>query len=186
MLRPLGVVAVLIAEHGAIGAPSDWIIGMLDAHATAVTDAIDLACGSGRHALWLATLGWQVTAVDRNSDLAGALQAAGVRFQCLDLEGPEWPLQDAQADLVVVSNYLYRPRLAEIGALVRPGGLLIYETFGVGNAAYGKPSNPDFLLAPGELTAVFASTFEPLDSFDGLVSVPKPAVRGRYCGRRHG
>lgn len=179
------MVAVLMAEHGAIAAPSDWIIGMIEAHTSVVTDAIDLACGSGRHALWLATQGWQVTAVDRNSDLAGPLQEAGVRFQRLDLEGPEWPLAGIQADLVVVSNYLYRPRLAEVGALVRPGGLLIYETFGVGNAAYGKPSNPDFLLAPGELTAVFASTFEPLDSFDGLVSAPKPAVRGRYCGRRY-
>ncbi len=52
---------------------------------------------------------------------------------------------------MVVTNYLWRPRLPDIVAAVAPGGVLLYETFAAGNETVGKPSRPDFLLQPGEL-----------------------------------
>jgi SAM-dependent methyltransferase len=169
--------------HGS-EAPSEWIQQMLDMHVGEASDAIDLACGSGRHARLLARKGLSVIAIDTNPTLADALESANIKFQQVDLELELWPLEGVEADVVVVSNYLYRPHLARVGDLVRVGGILIYETFGVGNEAFGKPSNPDFLLQDGELEVCFESRFDTLDLFFGSVSEPKPAVRGRYCGRR--
>lgn len=157
---------------------------MLDLHADEAGDAIDLACGSGRHAHLLARNGLSVVAIDKNPSVANALESERIKFQQADLELALWPLEGVEADVVLVSNYLYRPHLARVGDLVRVGGILIYETFGVGNAAFGKPSNPDFLLRDGELEACFATRFDTLDQFFGSVSEPKPAIRGRYCGRR--
>ena len=165
-------------------APSEWIRHILDMHVGEASDAIDLACGSGRHVHLLARKGLSVVAIDKNPTVADALQATNIEFQQVDLELELWPLEGVEADIVVVSNYLYRPHLARVGDLVRVGGILIYETFGVGNEAFGKPSNPDFLLRDGELDACFASRFNTLDQFFGSVSEPKPGIRGRYCGRR--
>src|SRR6267378_2172949 len=70
-------------------------------------------------------------------------------------------------------------------ALIRPGGVLIYETFALGNERYGRPSNPAFLLRPAELL----HSVEPLTvvAFEqGLVSVPKQAVIQRVCAVREG
>lgn len=171
--------------HG-LSPPSDWICAMLTTHGESARDVIDLACGSGRHARWCAGLGLSVLAVDRNPQHAESLVPFGVQFLEADLEGSEWPLEGQQADVVIVSNYLYRPRLAQISELVAESGLLIYETFGVGNAAFGKPSNPDFLLEASELEITFSDRFDVLETFFGMVSEPKPAIRSRFCGRRRG
>ena len=111
---------------------------------------LDVACGSGRHVHWVAQRGCPVTGVDRDalatqslSDLAEIVNA--------DIEGGSWPFAARRFDAVVVTNYLWRPRLPDIVASVAPGGILLYETFAVGNETVGKPSNPDFLLRPGEL-----------------------------------
>jgi SAM-dependent methyltransferase len=114
---------------------------------------LDLACGGGRHLRHFRALGHNVTGVDRDlsglSDLAGE---AGVTLIQADLEaGGPWPLADQQFAGVVVTNYLWRPLLPAIVGAVGPGGWLIYETFGQGQERLGKPRNPDFLLAPGEL-----------------------------------
>ena len=87
--------------------PSPWILRHLDA--VAPGRAIDVAAGSGRHAFAMADLGFSVTAVDRNPDLASLYQESEVQFLCADLEGQRWPLADHAYDLVLVSNYLYRP-----------------------------------------------------------------------------
>lgn len=111
---------------------------------------LDVACGSGRHARWFAQRGCKVTGVDRD---AAALQGlAGVAETIVaDIEAGPWPLGARQFDAVVVTNYLWRDRLPEILASVAPGGALIYETFAAGNETIGKPSNPNYLLRPGEL-----------------------------------
>ena len=70
-------------------------------------------------------------------------------------------------DLVLVTNYLHRPILPDIIGAVAPGGLLLYETFALGNERFGKPSNPDFLLRPGELAAAVAGHLEIL-AFEDL------------------
>lgn len=116
---------------------------------------LDLACGRGRHAAYLAQLGHQVTGVDRDTQALAQLPAAVTALHA-DIENSPWPLSGQQFDAVVVTHYLWRPVWPQILASVRAGGVLIYETFGQGNERYGKPSRPDFLLAPGELLQVCA------------------------------
>ena len=157
---------------------------MLTKYAPRIGQSIDLACGSGRHTQLLRGHGLSVLAVDHNPERAVLADWDGVQFQCLDLEHEIWPLTDVFADVVLVSNYLYRPRLAEVFALVRPGGILIYETFGVGNEAYGRPARPEFLLADGELAEVAPSDCVLLEASFGLVEIPKPAIRARACFQR--
>jgi len=114
---------------------------------------LDVACGGGRHLRYFHALGHPVTGVDRDlSKLAELAGAAKVELIQADLEaGGPWPLGDRQFAGVVVTNYLWRALLPAIVGAVAPGGWLVYETFGLGQERYGKPRNPDFLLAPGEL-----------------------------------
>lgn len=113
---------------------------------------LDVACGSGRHVRWFAARGARVTAVDRDVAALAPLRALpGVEAIEADLEGGPWPVADREFDAVVVTNYLWRALLPRIVASVAVDGVLIYETFARGNESIGKPSNPDFLLVPGEL-----------------------------------
>jgi len=89
--------------------------------------------------------------------------------------GP-WPLADRTFDAVVVTNYLWRPLLPAIVATVGPGGALLYETFAVGNATVGRPANPDFLLAPGELL-VAAAGLRIVAYEDGFLADPDRFVQ---------
>jgi len=111
---------------------------------------LDLACGSGRHLRWFAARGDEVTGVDRDAAALAPLQRLG-RLLVADVENGPWPLADERFDAVVVTNYLWRPLWPRLRASLADGGVLIYETFALGNQAFGKPSNPDFLLRPGEL-----------------------------------
>jgi len=111
---------------------------------------LDVACGSGRHLRWLAARGFAVTGVDRDASLVEPLRALA-EIVVADIEGGPWPLPGRAFDAVVVTNYLWRARLPDIVGAVAPGGVLLYETFAVGNETVGKPSRPDFLLQPGEL-----------------------------------
>ena len=149
-------------------------------------EVLDLACGSGRHSRLLAAGGWSVLAVDRDAGVLAGLQGiSGISTACLDLEGDDWPLAGRQFAGIVVTNYLWRPRFADLLALLAPGGVLIYETFMDGNAAFGKPSNPDFLLRPGELREQAASAgLGELDFVEGYVEQPKPAMRQAICAVR--
>lgn len=115
---------------------------------------LDVACGGGRHLALGRDRGLRMTGADRDVSAARAKFAAdsGVTLIEADLEaGQPFPFAPASFEGVIVTNYLWRPILPDIIAAVRPAGVLIYETFGLGNAAYGRPSNPEFLLRPGEL-----------------------------------
>lgn len=165
--------------------PSPWVVR----HAQSIPargKVLDLACGSGRHARFLAGLGYPVLAVDRDAGgLAGLSTIEGIMTRQLDLEGEEWPLAGQVFDGIVVTNYLWRPRLPDVLALLAPGGALIYETFMVGNAAYGKPSNPDFLLQAGELRQLAAAAgLREVEYAEGYVASPKPAMRQAICAIR--
>jgi hypothetical protein len=100
--------------------------------------------------------------------------------QQIDLEtGAAWPLGGGYQG-IVVTNYLYRPLLPAIAGALAPGGVLIYETFALGNERFGRPRNPDFLLRPGELFEAFAVlavvAFE-----QGEVLAPRRAVIQRIA-----
>ncbi|WP_425514448.1 class I SAM-dependent methyltransferase [Collimonas antrihumi] len=157
---------------------------------------LDLACGNGRHALWLAQRGLQVLAVDRNPELLAEIDAAGISdiaTRQIELEaGPSDALaalfQSRRFSAVVVTNYLHRPLFPAILESVAEQGVLLYETFAAGNAQFGKPSNPDFLLQPGELldllaadTANTGSNWRVVAFEDGYVEGPKPAMVQRIC-----
>ncbi|MDX1712103.1 MAG: methyltransferase domain-containing protein, partial [Rhodovibrionaceae bacterium] len=116
-------------------------------------EVLDLACGGGRHGRLFLERGHPVTFVDRDTSALADLGARGdAEIIEADLEdGAAFPLAGRRFACVVVTNYLYRPILPTILDCVGSGGLLIYETFARGNERFGKPSNPDFLLRPGEL-----------------------------------
>jgi SAM-dependent methyltransferase len=116
---------------------------------------LDVACGTGRHLRWFAGRGAVVTGVDRD---AAAMQplAEFAELIVADIEAGAWPLAGRHFDAVVVTNYLWRAALPDIVASVAPGGVLIYETFAIGQASIGKPSNPDYLLRPGDLLSAVA------------------------------
>ena len=165
--------------------PSPWVVR----HAQSIRaggKVLDLACGSGRHACFLAGLGYSVLAVDRDAEALAAMPATpAVITRQLDLEGEDWPLAGQMFDGIVVTNYLWRPRLPDVLALLAPGGVLIYETFMLGNAAYGKPSNPAFLLQTGELRQIAVAVgLREIDYTEGYVASPKPAMRQAICALR--
>ena len=165
--------------------PSPWVMRF----ATLIRPGgkvLDLAAGHGRHARALADAGLAVRAVDRDPAALEALRRiAGVCVRAADLETGAWPFAAAAFDAVVVTNYLWRPLLPDLVASLAPDGVLIYETFGVGNERYGKPSNPQYLLRNGELLE-FAHAFRlTVVAFEsGLVARPGPAVVERICVRR--
>lgn len=116
---------------------------------------LDVACGGGRHLAWLAQRGHPVTGVDQS--IESARQAVpNAELVCADIENGPWPLRNPDGSLrtfgaVVVTNYLWRPLLPILLESLEPRGVLLYETFADGNAQFGRPSRPDFLLQPGEL-----------------------------------
>jgi SAM-dependent methyltransferase len=138
------------AAHAA-AAPSPWVARF--AHLVPPGGRVlDLACGFGRHARFFATRGCRVLAVDRDRAALASMEGiAGIETRAADLEGAPWPLADRRFDALVVTSYLHRPLFPQIVAALVDDGTLLYETFARGNEAYGRPSNPDFLLEPGEL-----------------------------------
>ncbi len=164
--------------------PSEWVVrwaGAVRAQGT----VLDLACGGGRHSRLLASLGFQVHAVDRDAQGLGALRGvAGITPRQVDLEGGPWLFDDLKFDGIVVTNYLHRPLFPSILDALAPAGVLIYETFAAGNGRFGKPSNPDFLLQPGELLDVARGRLRVVAFEDLEVAAPKPACIQRICAVR--
>jgi SAM-dependent methyltransferase len=143
---------------------------------------LDLACGAGRHTALLASLGHHILAVDQDISAVESLQAETIQTQKLDLEGADWPLLNQQFSAIVVTNYLFRPFLDELPKMLTEGGVLIYETFADGNAEFGKPSNPNFLLKPGELLALAQRSGLKVIAYEDIyLEQPKPARVQRIC-----
>jgi SAM-dependent methyltransferase len=158
-----------------IPAPAAWLVDHRHLLPRA-GDALDVACGSGRHAIWLAQQGLQTRAVDRDAEAVRQVNTEARRLQLplhaevLDLERDDARLEPAAYDVVVVVYYLHRPLFPQLREAVRPGGVLVYETFTQAQAERGRPTNPDFLLAPGELRELvrpFDILVEREGEFDG-------------------
>lgn len=150
---------------------------------------LDLAAGSGRHSRWFLDQGFQVTALDRHvgplevmrkADPGGTERLEIIRADLED--GSPWPLGGRRFDAVVVVNYLWRPLLPRLLGILAPGGVLLYETFAVGQEAFGKPTNPDFLLEPGELLAFVQGQLQVVAYEHGRIDSPAgPAVKQRIA-----
>ncbi|OGB21936.1 MAG: SAM-dependent methyltransferase [Burkholderiales bacterium RIFCSPLOWO2_02_FULL_57_36] len=179
--------------HGAVDHPSAWVTRF--ASLIPSGEVLDLACGSGRHARLLAAMGRTVLAVDRDTDALAKIAGPNITVLQHDLEqdtgaGISWPFAENRFAGIVVTNYLHRPLFPSILASLAPNGVLLYETFARGNGRLGKPSNPAFLLEPGELLeAVCAYSASPLQIIafeDGYIDQPKPAMVQRICAAKIG
>jgi SAM-dependent methyltransferase len=171
--------------HAALRDASAWVVRFAP-HVRAGGPVLDLACGSGRHALLFLRRGHPVVALDRDAEALAWLPrepALEVIEADLEKEGAPWPLGARRFAAVVVANYLHRPLFPAILDALEPGGLLIYETFAAGNERFGRPRNPAHLLAPGELLEVVRGRLEVI-AYEFLETAePRPAVVQRIAAR---
>jgi SAM-dependent methyltransferase len=169
------------ASHG-LGEPSRWVRRWT--HLVAPGGAVlDVASGAGRHSRWFAAHGHPVTAIDRDADaLAMMRDEPNIATVAADIENAAWPLAENDAfAAIVVTNYLHRPLFPQLLRALGPGGVLIYETFAQGNETVGKPSNPAFLLKPGELLDTVHGQLRVVAFQDGFLAEPRPAFIQRIC-----
>jgi SAM-dependent methyltransferase len=168
------------ASHPHSDAPSPWIVRFAPLVA-GNGRVLDVACGRGRHSVFFAARGCWVTAVDRNVSALDALaRLPRITPLAADIETAPWPFAGERFDAVVVTNYLHRALLPDLVGAVADDGVLLYETFGHGNEAYGRPSNPDFLLAPGELLTMIGGRLSVV-AFEQGVAADRSAVLQRVA-----
>ncbi|HZQ79507.1 MAG TPA: methyltransferase domain-containing protein [Acidimicrobiia bacterium] len=166
-------------------APSDWVtrFALL---VPAGEPVLDVACGGGRHTRFFRGRGHPVTAVDRDtSGLADLAGDPGLELVEADLEaGDAVPFAGRTFGAVVVTNYLHRPILGEIVAAVAGGGVLLYETFALGQERFGRPQNPAFLLRPGELLEAVRGVLRVAAYEDLVLGDPEPRAVQRIAAVR--
>lgn len=165
-----------------VGPPSPWVMRFLPL-IPRQRPVLDVACGAGRHCRALLDRGHRVVAVDR--DLRGLADLHG-RPALLRVRGDfetatPWPFAPSAFDGIVVTHYLHRPLIAALIEALAPGGVLIYETFAVGNQRYGRLAHPDHLLRSGELLDRVSGRLQVVAYEHGVVSSPKAAVVQRLC-----
>jgi SAM-dependent methyltransferase len=153
---------------------------------TAGGTVLDLACGRGRHSMLLAADGYRVEAVDRDAQAIAEIAARTPEIvtRVADLENGPWPYHGRAFDGIVVTNYLYRPLLPMLLNALDMNGVLLYETFMLGNERFGKPANPAFLLRPGELLDIVRRRLTVVAFEQGEVEAPRPAMVQRLCAVR--
>ena len=150
-------------------------------------DVLDLACGGGRHTRLFLGLGHRVIALDRDiGEVADLASNPSVKLVGTDLETDNpWPFPDRKFSGIVVTNYLYRPLFPTLINALADDGILIYETFGVGNERYGHPRNPDFLLQNNELLDLLNGSLSVIAFEQGVVEGdPHPRVLQRVCATK--
>ena len=162
--------------------PSGWVRRFAGSIETGGA-VLDVACGTGRHARLFIDRGHPVVAIDRyNAGIVDLLGQNRFEFIEADLEdGPTWPLGERRFAAIVATNYLHRPLIPRLVEALAPGGVLIYETFARGNERHGRPRNPNFLLAPGELLAAVSNRLVVIAYEHGEVTRPGAAVIQRIC-----
>ena len=170
--------------------PESWVLRATHLVPPGST-VIDLACGNGRNGRWFHANDHPVVFVD--IDVAGLRDIVDIPYATIvetDLEAPDFDpasvLPQGGYGGVIVVNYLWRPLLPAIVAAVAPGGILIYQTFAIGNQRFGKPSNPDFLLGAGELLEAVRGELEILRYEFGDDLIERPAMVQRIIARRPG
>jgi SAM-dependent methyltransferase len=174
--------------HAALDRPSAWVARF--APLIPAGEVLDLACGGGRHARLLAKLGYSVLALDRDAAALAGAAGEGIATMQAELETDDfvWPFNAGRFSGIVVTNYLHRPLFPHLLRSLAPGGLLLYETFALGNERFGKPSNPAFLLRTGELLEHVLGQDEIVMRViafeDGYIDTPKSAMVQRICATR--
>lgn len=171
--------------HDEPDAPSPWVVRF----ASLVPPGgivLDVACGRGRHSRMFLRRGNRVLAVDKDtSGMAHLIGHPDLEVLEVDLEdGRPFPLAGRRFDGVVVTNYLFRPLLPALVEAVAPEGALIYETYARGHERFGPPTNPDFLLEPGELQEAVRGRLEVVAYEEGMIEEPRRALVQRICATR--
>lgn len=168
-----------------IGDPFPWIVRFAPLVPPGAA-VLDLACGAGRHTRLFLERGHPVTAVDLDvSGLDDLRQRSLLEIVQADLEdGSPWPLPNRRFGAVVVTNYLWRPLFGPLLDSIDEDGVMLYETFAQGNETFGRPTNPDFLLRPGELIEVVRGRLQIVAYEHGYLDHPRPAVKQRLCASR--
>ncbi|HJX12142.1 MAG TPA: methyltransferase domain-containing protein [Dehalococcoidales bacterium] len=166
-------------SHDASTEPASFLmenIGLLP-----VGKALDVAMGNGRNAIYLAGAGFTVTGIDISAETVAAAREAARRAgvtltaKVADLEGG-YRIEKNAYDVIICFNYLQRSLVPAMKKGVRPGGMVVYETFIIDQAQFGRPRNPDFLLRHNELLEMFRD-FRCLRYREGIIEDRK-AVAG--------
>jgi SAM-dependent methyltransferase len=153
--------------------------------------ALDVACGSGRNAVYLAERGFAVTAVDLSQEALRLLnweagrRGLAIETRLIDLEQAAPLLPAGPYDLVIDFFYLHRPLLPRLAELLEPGGILVLRTFSCAGSFPGGPDNPDFVLNPGELLDLFQN-WDILFHEEGLEPSHKGGSLAGIVARRPG
>lgn len=164
-------------------APSAWLMTHAQ-HIKPAGQVLDVAAGSGRNARWLAQQGFSVEAVDRDAEALASMKGVdNIHLRLADIENDAWPYAGQQFDAIVVCRYLHRPLFLALSESLKAGGVMIYETFMQGHEAYGRPTNPDFLLKQDELLQVFSPSMEIIAFEQGFETSPKAAMMQRLCAK---
>ena len=167
--------------------PSDWIVNQVEliTKKNKINTIIDVACGFGRHSVYLANKNYKVVSIDIDfKKLRTFTNNKNISSACLNLENHEyWPIQ-SYFDIVIVVNYLYRRNFNNILNLVKKDGYLIYETFCIGNEKYGKPKRKEYLLENKELKNITDNRFVIKDFYQGIVSVPTKSFKQMLVAKR--
>ena len=173
-------------HHQKLAEPSSWITRfapLIPRGGASHGRVLDLAAGGGRHARYFLGLGHPVTAADRDvSAMADLAEEDNAEVTEIDLEdGKDWPFKRAGFAAIVVSNYLYRPHFDGLIASLEPAGVLLYETFARGNEVFGRPRNPDHLLAGEELLDLARGRLQIVAYEHGIIGESPPGVKQRLC-----
>ena len=162
--------------------PTNWIIEQIKLIAPKrKIQILDFASGNGRNSIHLAEKDKIITAIDKDSKRLDDYRKFNyINTICFDLEtDEEWPLKNKYYDIIIVVNYLYRPKTKQLINLLNNGGYLFYETFALGNEKYGSPKNPDYLLKDKELLNLLSKENEILSYFNGVVTDEKISIKQR-------
>jgi len=152
---------------------SKWIFNQLESLKNKKKiNLLDFASGNGRNSIPISKKNILVTAIDKDQEkLDSYSNLKNINTICFDLEtNEEWPLVREYYDVIIVVNYLYRPKIKKLISLLKKDGFLFYETFSVGNEKFGSPKNPNFLLKNNELLDIFSNELFPLSFFDGKIN----------------
>ena len=159
---------------------SEWIFNQIESlKIKKKINLLDFASGNGRNCIPLSKKNIIVTAIDNNEEkLNKYSNLNNINTICFDLETKEeWPLVREYYDVIIVVNYLFRPKIKKLITLLKKDGFLFYETFSVGNEKYGSPKNPDFLLKDSELLEIFGEELIPISFYDGQIKGKKISIK---------
>ena len=131
---------------------SNWVKYCLEGLPNKNGYVLDLACGKGRHSIFLSNLGYNVLSVDIDEYKLNCFNGTLIKKKVIDVEDiNNWPLEKKKFNAIIVTNFLNRKIFPSIIKSIKKGGYLIYETFSEGHQKIGKPTNPKYILKPREL-----------------------------------